>query len=136
MNTLHVATVLTSLTLLVAIGCSGESCEEREAVGYPEMEAMAKSSLDGVEHSLQRVGACEDTGSPRTVLYATVDEWPNRRVANRYFEQHGWTRDVDGLLNSPDGAYWVNNITTRVGNDPTPFVTVQFFEHADDDSAD
>lgn len=96
------------------------------------MEALAKLTLRDVSYSLERVGACEDTGSPRTVLYATVEEWPTRGVAKRYFEQHGWVND-DGRLASPDEAYRVNNITSREADSPNPFVNVRFFEVADGD---
>ncbi len=112
---------------------SGLSCEAREAIGYQQMEAMAESTtLMGVRHSLERVGACEDTGSPRTVLQATVDEWRTRAVANRYFELYGWV-SVDGGLISPDGAYRVSNAASKDEEVSSHlFVTVQFVEVADD----
>lgn len=109
---------------------TARSCEEIEAVGYPEMEAAARLVLSGVHYRLERVGACEDTGEPRTVLYAYVDDWPNRQAANRYFRQHRWT-EVNGVLKSPGGQYSVNNITSVEADSTTSFVTVQFFELAD-----
>lgn len=109
---------------------TARSCQEIEAVGYPEMEAAARLVLNGVRYRLERIGACADTGEPRTVLYAYVDEWPNREVANRYFKQHRWT-DTNGMLTSPGGQYSVNNITSVEADSTTSFVTVQFFELAD-----
>lgn len=132
MNPLHLGIVVLALTLSAVVACTSESCEEREAVGYPEMEAMATSTLSGVDYSLERTGPCEDTRMPRTVLNATVNEWPNRRVANTYFKQAGWVR-VSGRLNSPDGAYYVDTITTWEADNPRSFETVLFFEHVDDD---
>lgn len=112
-------------------------CQQQEAVGYPEMEAMARSTLAGVEFTMQRLGACEDTGRPRTVLSVTVREWPNRRVAAAFLKAHGWVGDGDaGSMESPDGVYWVNHITSRDADDPDSYVTLNFFEHADDPGAD
>lgn len=108
-------------------------CLEQEAVGYPAMEEVARSTLAGVDFTMQRAGTCEDSGSPRTVLAVTVKEWSDRRVAARHFEALGWVGDEDGgRLESPDGVYWVNHITTRDADDPDSYVTLHFFEHADD----
>lgn len=110
---------------------TARSCQEIETVGYPEMEAAARLVLNGVRYRLERIGACADTGEPRTVLYAYVDDWPNRQVANRYFKQHRWTETNGMMLTSPGGQYSVNNITSVEADSTTSFVTVQFFELAD-----
>jgi hypothetical protein len=112
-------------------------CQQQEAVGYPEMEEVARSTLAGVDITMQRQGGCEETGSPRTVLSVTVKEWPDRRVAARFFERHGWVSDDDGgTMESPDGAYWVNHVTSFDADDPDSYVTLAFYEHADDPGDD
>jgi hypothetical protein len=112
-------------------------CQQQEAVGYPEMEEVARSTLAGVDITMHRSGGCEDTGSPRTVLSVTVKEWPNRRVAARFFEAHGWVSDDGGgSMESPDGAYWVNHVTSFDADDPDSYVTLAFYEHADDPGGD
>jgi len=134
-NPLHLANVFLTLTLLGVVACGGQSCEEKEAVGYPEMEAMAKATLDDVEYSLERYGGCEDMGRPLTGLWATVNGWAGRRVADGYFEQRGWTRGVGDKMTSPDGVYRANIMTSRLGTDQASFVSLQFSESADFESA-
>ena len=112
-------------------GPSAGSCQEQEAIGYKELEAAARSALAEVDFSLARIGACEDTGKPWTRVQATVRGWPNRGVANRYFEKLGWSAG-NSEFTSPDGAYRASNSTARdQGVSPTPFVTVTFYEVAD-----
>jgi hypothetical protein len=94
------------------------------------MEAVAESSLAGVRHSLERVGTCEDTGSPRPILYGTVNEWRTRGMADEYFMRHGWFRSDAGLVN-PSGEYVLNSITSRTPNSTSTFVTVEFSEVLD-----
>ena len=126
---------LTSVVVVVLVaGCTDSNpdrtmsaCKQREATGYPSMEAIANATLRTVDYSLKRVGACEDTGLPATVLYAHVDQWPKRQVANKFFKRQGWVHQDGGLV-SPDGRYMVNNITSKDANATTSFVTVQFFE--------
>ena len=68
-----------------------------------------------------------------TVVRVTVKEWPNRRVAILFLEQRGWKRyDGPGTHESPDGAYWAYGSTSRRADEPEPFATITFFEHADD----
>ena len=88
------------------------SCEEQEAVGYPEMEATVRSTLAGVDYSMTRTGSCQFTMSPESVLTVTVKEWPNRRVAVRFLLQHGWA-NLDGGLTNADGSYDVGVSTAR-----------------------
>jgi hypothetical protein len=107
------------------------SCEEVEAVGYPAMEAQAMEVLRHVDYRLERVGACADTGSPSTVLYAYVEAWPTREVADQYFMIRGWTREDDGVFVSPNRAYRVHTTTSHVPDSPDSFVRVSFYETAD-----
>jgi hypothetical protein len=106
-----------------------DTCLEREADGYPQLEDSARTALDGVDFSLHRAGACEDTGKPWTRGEATVYEWPTRTIANRHFRALGWTVGGRGLT-SPDGLYRASNsITTDVTGQ---YVTVAFEEVADE----
>jgi hypothetical protein len=105
------------------------TCQQIEDAAYPAMETLAKDTLGGLNYSLQRVGACADTGAPRAVLYAEVRNWRNRSDAVAFFVDQGWTPSA-GMLVSPDGLYRVNNSTTTLPNSRT-VVTAQFFRIAD-----
>jgi len=95
------------------------------------MKAAAQTVLAGVDFSLRRTGACEDTGRPWSRLEATVKDWNSRKTANQYFAERGWTRDDAGFL-SPNGAYRVNAATSRDADGTESFVTLEFSEVADE----
>lgn len=109
-----------------------KACAAQEAVGYADMEAEARSVLDGVDFSLAKAGSCEDTGRPWSRLTATVVEWRGRHAANRHLVIKGWVRAERGFL-SPDGAYRADTTTAR---DSTlaaeSFVLVTFEEVVDE----
>jgi hypothetical protein len=87
-------------------------------------------ALAGERHSLERVGTCEDTGSPWPILYATVNEWRTRSMADEYFMRQGWLRSDAGLVN-PSSEYVLNSITSRTANSTSTFVTAEFSEVLD-----
>src|SRR5262245_37825271 len=107
----------------------GESCLEREAVGYREMQVMARSAIAGVDLILERVSSCEESGDPVTVVRATIKDWPGRKVAHRFLERRGWVRyDGPGSHESPDGAYYASASTGWRAGEPKSFASITFFE--------
>ncbi|HET9421133.1 MAG TPA: hypothetical protein VFO49_08345 [Nocardioides sp.] len=127
----------TALGVIVMLAClaactaqaDGDSCLEREAVGYLAMERAAEELLSEVDFTLTRVGKCEDTGSPWTILQARVEDWPYRKTAFAYLDRHGWAEGDAGRV-SPDGAYQVN--ASRVRDEDQTFVILTFREIADE----
>jgi hypothetical protein len=121
--------------VLLGTGCSPDTgsaesikeCQQVEALGYPAIEELAGATLKDVEYSVERAGACEDTGKPRTYLLAYVDGWVTRDQAISYFKRHGW-KTTGGLLTSPDGDYTVNNSTSSEADSVETFVETMFSE--------
>lgn len=113
--------------------CAEETCREREAVGYPEMKAMARTTLEGVDYTLERVSSCDESGDPVTVVRATIEGWPGRKAAYRFMEQRGWVRyHGPGSHESPDGAYYAYASREWRADEPESSASITFFEHADD----
>lgn len=102
------------------------SCQEREARDYPALEKVAARTLVGEPHSLARVGACEDTGSARATVQATISQWNSRAVGVRYLKGHGWQDYRGGLLLSMDHMYAAEATEVRAADAETSVVVLTF----------
>ena len=126
------ALILGSLVACTASEADGDSCLEREAVGYLRMESEVAEVFRDVDDVPTRVGSCADTGRPWTRLQATVEEWSRRKIAIRYFARRGWAKDERGFV-SHDGAYRMEASKSKgAGKTDKPYVTVTFEEIADE----
>lgn len=137
MNGSRILAIVAVAGLSVVAGCTSgdenaQDCQERESIGYEGLATAANDALRGVEFTLSPTGACEDTGKPWTKAQATVLEWPNRHVGNRFFQQLGWSESARGYI-SPDGQYRASNVTGRDDAlTSESFVIVEFEEVADE----
>jgi hypothetical protein len=108
------------------------TCEQRESRDYPALEKVATTTLGGQRHTLARAGACEDTGSPRATVRATVQQWDSRAAGVQFLKQHGWHDYRGGLLLTDDKKYAAESSESRAADAQTSVVVLTFTRFVDD----
>lgn len=92
------------------------SCVDREEQDYPALEDVTAETLANIEHTVVRVGTCEDTGGTEANagISAEVPGWSTRAEAIRYLEHRGWQRSGRySTLTSADGTYSAGPIKAK-----------------------
>jgi hypothetical protein len=102
------------------------TCEQRESQDYPVLEKVAARTLGGESHKLARRGACQDTGSPRATVQATVSQWDSRAVGVRFLKRRGWHDYRGGVLLSDDKKFAAESSESRAPDAETSVVIISF----------
>lgn len=103
-----------------------DSCAEREARDYPELEKVAREVAKDEVFRLVKTSACEETGSPYAIVYAVLKEQQSRGYGTRLLRQHGWTDDPDAGLISPNGKFLGSATTVTAADATQPEVFLSF----------
>lgn len=70
-----------------------ELCAQLEADDYPELETLATRSLDGLEHSVERLSTCEEWGLPGATVVVELPDRPSRQHVLDLLVERGWLPD-------------------------------------------
>jgi hypothetical protein len=72
-----------------------ELCSYFEADDFPQLELLATQTLDGVDHSLERLSTCDEWGTPRAVLIVQLRDRPSLESVVDLLAARGWQRAYD-----------------------------------------
>lgn len=130
LGSIAIGTSLAAIFVPSVTSALGPSCEERAAIGYPEMATEINSLLGGIDYTTSRGDSCPFTMEPVTYLTATVPDWQRRSEANQHFLQRGW-RVESATATSPDGKYSINIVVTIDSEHSTRHIDLVATESAD-----
>jgi hypothetical protein len=104
---------------------SGPTCHERESRDYAALESLATKTLGSEPHELSRAGACEETGSPRATVQATMSQWEKRSAGVRFLKAHGFNYR-GGLLLDGDRKFAAESSELKTPDAPSSVVILTF----------